>query len=224
MNEIGHGEQYIGRGIYGISEAARLLRRPRAQVARWANGYTYERTHDMGKIAPVLQTDRGDKRAITFHELIELFFVREYTNVGIRLGHIRDTATAMAAEYGPFPFATKKLLTDGRRLVAVSEKGLISPATCQLIADFAHEFVHEVTFEDDFVRLWMPKEGDRAVVVDPTRAFGEPILAVTGTPTRAIYRAYLREQDFGRVAAWYDISDLLVKVAVEFESRFSNAA
>lgn len=215
---------YIGRGIYGIAEAARLLRRPAAQVRRWANGYTYPRKYDIANRPPVLQTDRHDKSALTFQEMVELFFVREFTSSGISLPHIRQTAEALVKEFGEHPFASKQLLTDGRRLVAMSEHGFIAPASCQLLADFAGELVREFEFEDDFVRLWHPKEGHRVVVVDPSRAMGEPIIDSTGTPTRTIFRTFQKEQDFDRVADYYDLTAQQVKHAIEFELRFADAA
>lgn len=215
---------YIGQGIYGIAEAARLLRRPAPQVRRWANGYSYQRTYDRTARPPVLQTGRPDKDALTFRELIELFFVREYTHAGISLQHVRDTAKALAGEYGEHPFAAKQLLTDGKRLLAISEYGIITPATCQLIAEYADELVKEFEFQDDFVNLWRPKEGAGAVVIDPARAFGEPILAATGTPTRTLFRTFQLEQDFDRVAAYYDVTTKQVKQAVGFELRFADAA
>jgi len=218
------GITYIGKGIYGIAEASRLIRRPASRVRRWANGYTYPRKYDLGQRPPVLQTSRDDKDAITFEELIELFFVREFTSAGIALGHVRDTAVALAPDYGAHPFAAKKLLTDGKRLLALSEYGYIAPATCQLVADFAQSFVLEIEFEDDFARLWNPREGKNVVVVDPTRSMGEPILRESGTPTRTIFKTFLAEQDFSRVADYYDLTPQLVQRAVEFELRFADAA
>ena len=93
-----------------------------------------------------------------------------------------------------------------------------------MIADFASGFVEEFQFEEDFVRLWRPKEGDRQIVVDPTRAFGEPIIEEFGTPTRTVFRTFQQEQDFDRVSEYYDLTPLFVKRAVEFELRFANAA
>lgn len=214
----------LGQGIYGIAEAARLLRRPAAQVRRWANGYSYPRTYDRAERPPVLQTGRKDKDALSFRELIELFFVREYTSAGIQLTHVRDTAKAMAVEYGDHPFAAQKLLSDGKRLLAVSEYGLITPATCQIVAEFADQMVREFDFADDFVSLWRPKEGQGMVVVDPTRALGEPILADTGTPTRVLFKTFQLEQDFDRVADYYDLSPEAIRQAVDFELRFADAA
>lgn len=215
---------HLGQGIYGIAEASRLLRRPNARVRRWANGYSYERKHDRTERPPVLQTGRINRDSLTFRELIELFFVREYTNAGIALTEVRDTARALAKDYGEHPFAAQKLLTDGKRLLAISDYGLIAPATCQLIAEYAGELVKEFDFAEDFVNVWRPKEGANAVEVNPGRAFGEPILAETGTPTRALFRTFQVEQNFDRVADYFDVKPELVKQAVGFELRFADAA
>ncbi len=221
MEDTAH---YLGKGIYGMVEASRLLRRPVARVRRWANGYTYNRTYDVGHRPPVLQTERNDKAALTFAELVELFFVREYSSAGVKIQEIRATAEALKEEYGEHPFARKPLLTDGKRLIAVSEHGFISPSTSQLVADFAAMFVRELEFADDFARLWRPKEGEAEIVIDPARALGEPIIEVTGTPTRTVFATFLLEQDFVRVADYYDLTPTQVRKAIEFELRFADAA
>jgi len=216
--------KYIGFGMYGVAEAARLLRRPVRQVCRWANGYTYKRTYDQGSKPPILQTDRADKQVLTFRELIELTFVREFETAGVPIGNIRDTADALEKTYGPYPLASANLICDGRQLLRVSDHGLITPATCQLVADFAADFVKEIHFENDFARTWTPVEGHGSVIIDPARQFGEPILIGHGTPTRTIYRTYIKEQDLQKVADWYELACTDVKNAVEFEMRFANAA
>jgi uncharacterized protein (DUF433 family) len=214
----------IGVGIYGIGEAARLLRRPVAQVKRWANGYTYPRTYDYGSQPPVLQTARTNPRAITFEELVELMYVRAFTGAGVPLTVVRQTAEALAKQYGPHPFASKPLLTAGRMLIAEEAEGLIAPATCQIVNELVRLYASQIKFEDDELRLWRPDEGEGAVVIDPLKLMGAPIIEATGTPTRVLYRTFLREQDLERVADYYDVSPELVKRAVEFEIRFTDAA
>ncbi len=214
----------LGKGIYTIPQAARLLRRPPPRVRRWANGYTFLKANGKGESEPILRTDRTEPRLLTFQELIELFFVREYDSVGVSIQHIRQTSIELAKEIGPHPFASQKLFTDGKILAFAKEHGFVSPAQGQLIAEFAKDFFKEVKFEHDFVSLWMPKEGDHKVVVDPERRLGQPILEESGIPTLLIYETFKREALYEPVADWFDIDLSQVKIAIEFERKFADAA
>lgn len=214
----------IGRGIYSYPQASALLMVSRNKVARWADGYTFPRKHDRGISAPVLQTQRKAKGVISFAELIELFFVHEYTNYGIPLAHVRRTAQALAPDLGPFPFASAKLKTDGRYLLREVDGVLIKPDVQQLMCEFAAEFLHDVEFEQGIARIYRPKAGRGAVVIDARKLFGAPFVEGSGVPTGAIYDLFKAEQDFDAVASWFEVPVESVRNAVEFEASCRRAA
>ena len=73
MVEMESGTDF-GVGIYSVQDSARLLRRPAAQIRRWANGYTYRNlAKESIRKLPVLQSQRGDSGYLNFRDLIELF-------------------------------------------------------------------------------------------------------------------------------------------------------
>jgi hypothetical protein len=224
MVEMESGTDF-GVGIYSVQDSARLLRRPAAQIRRWANGYTYRNlAKESIRKLPVLQSQRGDSGYLNFRELIELFYVREFTTLGVSLEQVRAVSEKLVSEFGAFPFASARLLVSGRNLMRVSELGIISVETCQLVSEIVTPFLQEITFGEEWAIAWTPAAGNGSVIVDPNFKYGEPILKDTGTPTRSVFNLYIKEQDMQRVADWFDIQYGRAKDAVEFEMHFSNVA
>ncbi len=66
---------------------------------------------------------------------------------------------------------------------------------------------------------WFPLKNSKAVVFDPARKFGQPILAEYDVPTIAIFEAVRAEKgDEKRVARMFDIPLAAVRKALEFEA------
>src|SRR5690606_29331654 len=76
---------------------------------------------------------------------------------------------------------------------------------------------------DDEATRWYPVVRSRAVVLDPQRSFGQPILASSGVPTVAIANAVMAEGgDVGRIARLYEISTADARRAVAFEVKVAH--
>jgi uncharacterized protein (DUF433 family) len=66
---------------------------------------------------------------------------------------------------------------------------------------------------------WWPIGKDRAVVIDPRRSFGAPIVKTAGIPTKILNSAVNAEKSMEFVAKWYGVELNEVKDAVQFESK-----
>ena len=211
-------------GVYSYLEAARLLNIAPPRVRRWADGYTFQRKKGPGSSRPILQTDRYPG-VITFSELWELFFVREYIALGVNLQHIRATAEALSKEFGAFPFTNAKLLTNGRRLLIERANGLLQrPDIGQLVADFADSMLPRVEIRDDHVGVYRPESFDDQVYLDREIRGGEPVVSAFAIPTRAIYALWENERRIEAVAEYHDIEPSIVSIAVRYEGQWRLAA
>jgi uncharacterized protein (DUF433 family) len=86
----------------------------------------------------------------------------------------------------------------------------------------------EQTFKDldierDVVARWRPFQGKQSVVIDPGRAFGQPIMMEFGIPTSALADALEAEGSLERVAALYEVPAIAVRDAVKFEDYLKAA-
>lgn len=213
----------LEHGVYSYGEAAAVVGVSRERLRRWADGYTYRRTHDVGAKEAVLQTDRT-KGVLNFYELIELFFVREYVNLSVPLEAVRQTAKRLAKELGPYPFANADLVVAGRDLLHRGDDSLVNLGTQQVVFAFAQDFASDLTFLKKLARRYSPPAYHGKLYLDAGISGGQPVVSEFAVPTRAVYGLWKVEQNVELVADHYDISAEEVSAAVRFEAECRKAA
>ena len=88
----------------------------------------------------------------------------------------------------------------------------------------ASPFFKDLEFsQDQALERWWPLGDHRAVVVDPRRAFGKPIVVDRGVPTAILSSATKASNSIDEVVFWYDVTKSSVVDAVEFEDSLSHA-
>jgi uncharacterized protein (DUF433 family) len=226
-----NGFRLIGRGVYTVSEAARLTSVPAPRIRRWLQGYEYRTDGPMRRPEPITEPSFGlidETPAINFLDLVEIRFVNAFLDQGVTWAYLRR-AYGKAAEIvqHPRPFSTRKFRTEGRSILNEIVMTGRHRSTLDVGAGrmgfwpmFA-PFFKQLDFDADEASRWWPL-ANRKVVIDPQRSFGQPIVARDGIPTRTLYRAYLAEHEaISEVASWYGISRHSVKAAIEFEERLA---
>ncbi len=211
-------------GVYAYRVAARLVGVPAPRITRWADGYIFQVKEGYGSSRPVLQTERH-KGVITFNELFELFFVREYVALGVSLPHVRRTAEVLADQLGPHPFASAELIVSGRELILNSAESVLQrPDVGQLVADFAVGFARQVAFRSNRAAQYRPHGFQSHVFLDREIRAGEAVVTSHAIPTRSIYALWEQEKSIPAVAEYYDIPASDVSAAVRYEGQWRLAA
>jgi len=62
---------------------------------------------------------------------------------------------------------------------------------------------------------------DTPVVIDPARAFGQPIVSHAGIPTATLADAVAAEGSVAKVARLYQVEQRSVRAALRFEQRLA---
>lgn len=227
--------ELLGVGLYAVPDAARLLQMPAVNVRRWLGGYWYSRRgerHDVPPLwSPELPNFDGNIE-ISFRDLIELRFVNAFVKAGLGLKTIRHCLDfARDVVDNDRPFSTSRFRTDGRTIFLESiEREADSDA--KLLDLKRHQYAFSKVLERSFkdldlegneVTRWRPYKGRDTVVIDPQRAFGQPIAADFGVPTIALAEAVEAEGSAERVAAMYEVSIEAVRDAVKFEQELRAA-
>lgn len=225
MKTIETSSRLIGVGVYTPSEAALYTGIPSQDIRRWLFGYKAEGVEHSGLWLPELGV--GDEKLLGFRDLLEIRFVDAFRKHGVSLQAIR-AASRQAREifHQHYPFTCRRFQTDGRSIFATvfDETGdeaildLVKRqyAFRQVIAPSLYEGI-EYTGEGEAQR-WYPVRRSKAIVLDPNRNFGKPVLSSTGIDTSTIYQAYLAEgQDAKRVSVIFEIPTAAVDAAVTFE-------
>lgn len=226
----------LGIGYYTVSEAARLLHIPAVNVRRWLGGYTYKRKGQTTTMAPLWtpQLPVTDQHIeLGFRDLIELRFVAAFMAQGLSLQTIRaclDTARELVDS--DHPFSTRRFKTDGRRIFLetldrakdADKKALLDLKLRQyVLVGVVERTFRDLDFDDDMIARWRPFSGKGSIVIDPTRAFGQPIVTKGSVPTIAIVGSVAAEGSEKRAAFLYDLPLASVRDAVAFERGLAAA-
>lgn len=230
---------FIGIGLYTYVEAARLIRIPTAKLRRWVNGYTVPVRGELRHHASVIQHSASELYEfgmVTFVEMIELLLIHRFRSSGVSLQNIRRASDELAIILNTdHPFAVRTLHSDGKHIIARlvertqedTSKGYFSDLSrMQGVLDIAEEyFIPHLDYDiTELAQRFYPMGVDRSVVVDPRRAYGQPIVARSGIPTYPLYQMHLVGQPVTSIAKWYHTDREDVRAAIRFEEAMEAAA
>jgi uncharacterized protein (DUF433 family) len=228
--------ELLGIGLYTVPVAARLLRMPRINIRRWLGGYSFRQSAQVHQMPPLWAPDipiRDGHLELSFRDLIELRFVHAFVSAGVGLLAIRNCLDYAREVVGnDRPFSTSRFRTDGRSIFLESLERLPEEDDPKVLDLKRHQYVFkkvlEQTFkdldvEDSEVARWRPYKGRATIVVDPERAFGQPIAADFGVPTIALAEAAEAEGSVERVAAIFEVPEAVVRDALKFEQGLAQA-
>jgi hypothetical protein len=244
--------QWIGFGVYTIAEAARLTGISVGRIRRWVKGYSF-RSHGEKRVSPPVvlghfAAAQDTQIAISFADLIEVRCVHAFLEAGVHWKTLRAAHARAVDILGlEHPFATQKFFTDGHTILTrIDEQSILDIVGNQLgfkrilerYLKGALEFVDQVPIR------WWPMGRRRAVVIDATRSFGQPIIDTEGVPTAVLYRAYQAERSeedrlagavgeesglnfavdpvaIGQVSNWFGVEKRSVRTAIEYELQLA---
>ncbi|SEI03555.1 hypothetical protein SAMN05216581_1434 [Pseudomonas asplenii] len=229
MKTVEAASRLIGVGIYTPAEAALYTGIPAKDIRRWMFGYKSEGIEHSGLWVPELEF--SEEKLLGFHDLLEIRFVHAFRKHGVSLQTIRSASRQAREIFNQaYPFTCKRFQTDGRSIFATvfdetGDEAILDLAKRQyafrqVIGPSLYEGI-DYTGEGKAQR-WYPVKRSKAVVLDPNRNFGKPVLSSCGVDTASIYQAYLAEgQNTKRVAMIFEIPIAAVNAAVTFEHRIA---
>lgn len=236
----------FGLGLYSLPDAAKLIRSEPRTIRRWLYGRSYTvrhgETRERHNIPPLWspQYDRDElgEAVIGFQDLLELRVVQQFVAHGVPLQVIRRCLTTAREMFGgDHPLTRRRFVTDGATIFedsieaetrhAASDGELLDLRNRQytfrtIIKDSLYAGIE---YEDGQARRWYPETRSKAVVIDPARQFGHPVIEECGVPTASLYSAYLAEgEQKAAVARLFDVPVRHVEAAVRFEARLQAVA
>jgi uncharacterized protein (DUF433 family) len=220
-------ESMLGIGFYTVPEASRLLGVPAPNIRHWLGGYTYKRGDEVVSMPPLWSPQLpGHEHHIElgFRDLIELLVIRSFIDHGLSIATVRNCLDyARECADDPRPFSTRRFQTDGRSIYLESlrrsgEAEVLDLKNKQyVIKKLIDRTFRDLDLSDDIVTRWRPFDGKQSIVIDPERAFGQPIAAKYGVPTVVLAQAVAAEGSIARVTQLYDVPGGVVRDAVKFE-------
>lgn len=219
----------IGVGLYTPAEAGRLLNVPAQKISRWLRGHKIN-----GREYPALwepQVSLGDDRVyLGFRDLMEVRVADAFIRAGVSGVRVRAAIELAKEIIGQArPLSTNRFRTDGREIfLHIIEEDEDGEQRERLLNLFRRQFefkgiiepiLQTVDFGTDGTPLvWWPAGRRLNVVVDPARAFGQPIDADSSVPTAILAAVAKQEGGVAAAARAYDVSESSVRRAAEFET------
>ena len=211
----------FGIGAYTLPEAGRLLGVQPAMLRRWLFGSAYDHGGKMTEQGPLWCPQYGldqEEPLLGFRDLLEARVVRGLRQQGLGLPTIRAGLKMASGMVGDaHPFSTTSFRTDGRRMfLALGEGELIDlRRRQQVFRTVVEPSFRDLDYDSDQAcRWWLTPR--RTLVIDPRRAFGQPILAESGVPVAAVQKAVAAEGSVERAAAIFELKPAIVREAVGF--------
>ena len=181
---------------YGIAEAARYIKLPRATLSSWILGRAYPKGEGLARFQPLIRPAQAQPPLLSFWNLVEAHVLRSLrTEHGVSLNDVREAIRYAEKQLRiDRLLLSKQLSTDAGRLFLDRYGELINlSASGQLAIRSAFE-QHLRRIEWDLqlpVRLYpfvssSAETADKPIAIDPAIAFGRPIIARKAVSTSAI--------------------------------------
>lgn len=221
----------VGVGLYTVPEASRLSGVSTGRIRRWLRGYVHRHGDEKHYSAPVWESSvpvLDGALGVSFLDLMEVRFVDAFCEAGVPWRVIRLAAERARNLYGgTHPFSTHRFSTDGRTIFAEALQKSRDAALLDLVkSQYAfHRVISPSLYSgfdfgnENIVQRWWPLGKGRRVVLDPARAFGQPIVADAGIPTAVLAHAVEVEGSSRSAAAWFQVEIASVRDALAFERR-----
>ena len=218
---------FVGIGLYTPAEAGRLLMMAPSKIIRWLRGHrASNRTYE-----PLWrsQVDLGDDGLfLGFRDLQEVRVAAMFIARGLSAHRVRH-AIALARDLlgEERPLSTSRFKTAGRDVFLQVAR---DDGQTALIELFKKQYVFEEMVGRSLLNLdydgngnpamWWPLGRSKNIVLDPARAFGQPIEAETSVPTDVLASAVEAEGSVEAAARVWDVPARAVRRAVEFQRTF----
>lgn len=218
--------------LYSAAEAARFLRLPASTVRAWSFGQGYKFKGQSRRFLPVINAADPSGRRLSFVNLVELLVLaairREHD---VKLKQVRSAVEFLRERFpSEHPLADNQFQTDGidlflekyGDLLNISRDGQI--ALKQVIESYLQLVERDasgVPFKLHLPRRANTPEPLAAVVIDPERGFGRPVLDGRGIRTDVVVERFIAGESIASLAADYGLDPAMIEDIVRSQQALA---
>ena len=219
---------YRDVAAYPLAEAARYLRLPLATLRSWVLGRRYPTAEGGAQFPPLIQPASRHPPLLSFSNLIEAHVLRSLrTEHGVSVKELRTALNYAEKTLGIDRLLLREeLRTDAGRVFLDRYRDLIDLSASGQLAmrQVFQEHLKRVEWASSkfpvrlypFISTVAPSE-DRPIAIDPTIAFGRPIVLRRGISTAAIAERIDAGETVDDLAADYELSRSEIEQAALYE-------
>ncbi|TCD19864.1 DUF433 domain-containing protein [Pedobacter psychrodurus] len=210
--------QQLGGGIYTIPEVAFILKLPVGKVRRWMTEFWDNKFSK--KNSNKYSWGEGRDKATNFYTLIEFYVFYQLRALNISTNRIFKAHQDMAEQLNTaYPFASSKLLSDGKSILFTMKDGTIVEADNTRQAVFKQiieQFCKKIEFSTtDIAERFYPLGKEKHIIVDPHHQFGQPVIEETNILAQTLYELYNAGETVAFLSRLYDLKEIDIQSAIE---------
>lgn len=211
----------LGTGIYSIPDVAFILKLPTQKVRRWMKEFWD------GKFSTTHQSEyswgKGKEKVTHFHSLIEFYVFYQLRELNVSTPKIFLAHKTMAEQLQTaHPFASSKLLSDGKHILFTLQDGTIVKADTSKQSAFKEiieSFCKKIEFSTtNIAESFYPMGKEKHIVVDPQHQFGQPIIEDTNILAETIVDLYSAGETVSFISRLYNLPSQSIEDAILFFS------
>ncbi len=218
--------------VYTVADAAHYLHLPPSTLKSWVAGRSYMTKGGARHIEPLIRMpSAGHPCLLSFFNVVEAHILSALRRVHeVPMENVRRAIAGVEETLGSkHPLIDARFKTDGVNLFIEHCDNLIDqngqPAIRQAIEAHLERIDWEPGLQGLAVRLYPfvvePHQQDerKAIVIDPRRAFGRPVLIGTGIQTAVIASRHRAGDSIQELARDYNLSADKIEDAIRCELR-----
>ncbi len=194
--------------LFTLHECARYLHTPLSTLHSWAK--------PRGEV-PLITTlpGAGRQATIPFVGFAEAFVLGALRKAGVPMQRIRPAVKQLNDEIGlDHALASERVYTDGAELIfdyasSTDDEQLLTVVRTgqEHLADVIREYLKPITYGNDgwVAKVRLPAYTHAEVTVDPTEAFGQPLLVHGGARVEDLVDRFKAGDGFADIAADFDV-------------------
>ena len=218
--------------IYTVPDAAHYLRIPTSTLKAWVAGRTYSTKSIVHHAEPIIRTPKsGYQRLLSFFNVVEAHILNGLRRVHkVPMENVRRAIAQAEKDLGSkHPLIDARFQTDGIHLFVEHYGNLMDQNGQIAIRQAMETHLKRIVWEHDMRGLAVglypfilePHQPDerKAILIDPRRAFGRPVLAGTGIQTAIIASRHRAGESIQELAKDYNLPPEKVEDAIRCELR-----
>ncbi len=215
----------LAHGVFTLRESARYLGISNSTLHSWARPSRSRRP------LITLLPAAGREASVPFIGFAEAYVLSAFRGAGVPMQRIRPAVEQLEAQIGVgYALASKRLYTDGAEVLydyatKKSDGDLLELTVVRTgqkqFSDLITRYLRQVTYGDDgwATELRLPTYGDAAVVVNPRRGFGLPLLASGGARVEDLVDRFVAGDSVADIADDFEVPERDVENVIRVATR-----
>ena len=208
--------------LFTLPECATYLQTPLSTLHAWA------RPKDGAPLVTVLPAS-GRQATVPFVGFAEAFVLGALRKAGVPMQRIRPAVKRLNDEIGlDHALVSQRVYTDGAELIfdyasSSDDDELLTVVRTgqEHLAEVIRDYLQRITYGNDgwAARLRLPAYHHAEVTVDPTQAFGQPLVVHGGARVEDLVDRFKAGDGFAEIAADFDVPSAEVEDVIRVALR-----